>query len=163
MEEITYFLIGQHNNAEALAFLTHFIALPANQYSYENCFVAEENGTIIGHLNCYPGAQLLELREPVLLYLAQHYNQHLTLHMETEAGEDYIDTLATSPLAQGKGIGTMLLQHLITYRKTQSTIPLALLVDMENPNAKKLYLRLGFIKVGEKNIFNKTLEHLQLL
>lgn len=162
MEEITYFLIGQDSKAEALDFLTHFIELPANQYSYENCSVAEADGVILGHINCYAGAHLHMLREPIINYLSEHYQQKLFLENETEAGEDYIDTLAISPQAQGKGIGSKLINHLITKRDKLSPTKLGLLVDKENPSAEKLYVRLGFIKVQEKTLFNKTLVHLQL-
>jgi ribosomal protein S18 acetylase RimI-like enzyme len=38
---------------------------------------------------------------------------------------------------------------------------LGLLVDKDNPDAKKLYLKLGFEIVGEKTLVGKNMEHLQ--
>ena len=38
---------------------------------------------------------------------------------------------------------------------------LGLLVDFENPNAKKLYEKKGFTVVGEKMLMNENHEHMQ--
>ena len=39
---------------------------------------------------------------------------------------------------------------------------LGLLVDDDNPDAKKLYLKLGFKPAGPKILFGKQLAHLQI-
>lgn len=39
---------------------------------------------------------------------------------------------------------------------------LGLLVEEENPNAKRLYEKLGFIVVGEKTLMGKKLDHMQI-
>lgn len=57
--------------------LTHdlfqkFTALPANQYSYENTLVAEEQGKIIGAIIGYDGGKLEELRTPFVEYIRIH-------------------------------------------------------------------------------------------
>ena len=38
---------------------------------------------------------------------------------------------------------------------------LGLLVDFDNPNAKKLYEKKGFTVVGEKMLMNENHEHMQ--
>jgi len=81
---------------------------------------------------------------------------------ETHAGEFYIDSLGVSPAHQGKGIGSQLLQFVISEKVKTGGGTIGLLVDKTNPGAKRLYLNLGFVPVGEKTLLGISLEHLQL-
>jgi ribosomal protein S18 acetylase RimI-like enzyme len=157
--EVIRRLIGEKNHAKAEEFLLNFIQQTANQYSFENCHVAELEGEITGVLLAYDGSKLVELRKPVLDYIQQQFGLIPTVTDETQAGEVYIDSIAVSPAHQGKGIGSKLLQHVIYQKKGET---LGLLVDKTNPPAKRLYLRIGFESVGEKNLLGISLEHLQL-
>lgn len=161
MEEIVYYFLGETNKEKAIAFLEEHISKTSNQYSYENIIVAEENGVILGQLCLYPGSELEQLRTPILAHLEREYNNLLELEKETQEGEIYLDTLAVSPTAQGKGIGKMLLLYAIDYYVTVRKQTLGLLVDKDNPDAKKLYLKIGFKPVRELFIFEKEMEHLQ--
>lgn len=161
MEEIVYYLIGEQDRQKAIAFLEHHIAQTGNQYSYEHIFVAEEEGNIIGEICLYPGSSLEQLRAPVLAYLHTHYQRDLPLAAETQEGEIYIDTIAVSAETRGKGLGKMLLLYVIDLFVHRYHEVLGLLVEKENPKAKKLYLNMGFKPVGQVNLFEKELEHLQ--
>jgi ribosomal protein S18 acetylase RimI-like enzyme len=77
-------------------------------------------------------------------------------------GEFYIDSLGVAANQQGKGIGSKLLLFLIDEYVTINQKTLGLLVDEENPAAKKLYLKLGFKTVGKKTLVGKNLEQLQI-
>ncbi len=161
MQDIVFYFIGERDTQKAHAFLTSLIRKRDNQYSYENIIVAEEEGVLLGQLCCYPGAAILQLRAPVLDLISNEYGHDINPDIETQAGEIYLDSLAVSPLARGKGIGKMLLLYAIDlYCKRQDGI-LGLLVDQENPRAKKLYLQIGFREVDQKNIFGKEMLHLQ--
>ncbi len=145
MEDIVFTFIGKNDIEEAIQFLTHFFRTENNQYSYQNTFVAvDEQEDIWGSITCYDGGKLTELRKPVLEYMQRRYDVDLIPENETEAGELYLDTLAVAPSAQGKGIGSSLLQHIIQHAKDNAFKQVGLLVDFENPNAQKLYERLGF-------------------
>lgn len=162
MEDIVYKFIGKENYNEAKEFLLHFIEKESNQYSFQNCFVVEDNNEIIAAVNIYDGAELHLLREPIAQYVRTHYNKDFNPEDETQKGELYIDTLGVDPKCQGKGIGSKLLQFLIDEYVTKKNKTLGLLVDVDNPNAKKLYLKLGFKSVGIKTLVGKSLEHLQI-
>jgi len=54
-----------------------------------------------------------------------------------------------------------MLRFLINEYVNNRNKTLGLLVDKDNPQAKKLYLRLGFVPVGEKTLAGKSMEHLQ--
>lgn len=161
MEDIVYGFAGTTERDKALAFLHHFTAQEGNQYSYENCWVAEEHGKLLAAVNLYDGAELDQLRRPVEEYVRETLQRDFDPGTETAAGEYYIDSLGVDPLLQGKGIGAALLQHLIQEYAHQQGLILGLLVDKDNPAAKRLYLRQGFESRGEKAFAGKVLEHLQ--
>ncbi|WP_431241269.1 N-acetyltransferase family protein [Flavobacterium sp. P21] len=162
MEDIIYKFIKKKDYASAKDFLLHFIGKENNQYSYQNCFVAEADNEIIGVVNIYNGADLEILRNPIIEYVRSNFNPEFDPEFETKAGEFYIDSLGVNPKYQGKGIGSKILRFLIEEYVTQKHHTLGLLVDEDNPNAKKLYLNLGFQSVGEKTLVGKKLEHLQI-
>ncbi|PVH27150.1 GNAT family N-acetyltransferase [Sphingobacterium corticibacter] len=162
MEDIVYYLIGQQDKARAIDFLTYCIAQKDNQYSYQHIWVAEANETILGQASLYNGADLANLRQPVLDYITKEYQHTPIVFDETSAGEVYLDTIAVAPQAQGMGIGQLLLRHIIDFFVHNQKATIGLLVDQENPKAKSLYLRTGFSKVSEKSIFGKRLDHLQI-
>lgn len=162
MEDIVYTFIGQSDRDEGKRFLTHFISQPNNQYSYENCWVLEENSQIIGALLAYNGGLLPKLRKPVLEYLFTHYKYANIPQDETEEGEFYIDSFGVVKEYQGKGLGTQLLLSWINDYKSTGTLPIGLLVDEENPRARKLYEKLGFIYKKEVEFVGRKLFHYQM-
>lgn len=161
MEDIIFNFINQNDYNTARGFLLHFVKQENNQYSYQNCFVAEEDNQIIAAVNLYDGSRLMELRNPIIQYVRLHFNPNFNPEDETQSGEIYIDSLGVDPNQQGKGIGTTILRFLVDEFVTQNQETLGLLVEEANPQAKKLYLKLGFKPVGKKTLVGKNLEHLQ--
>jgi len=162
MDTIIYKFIGEDSMDKASCFLEGLVRKEANQYSYENCWVAVSDEEIIGVVNVYEGADFLRLRTPVLDEINIWSQKGFTPEVETENGELYIDSLGVSPKLQGKGIGSKLLKFLITEYVLKDKKTLGLLVDLDNTGASRLYYRLGFVKVGEKLLLGKKMEHLQL-
>ena len=162
MDDIVYKFIGRKDYLAAKNLMLHFVKREQNQYSYQNCLVIETNGKIIAAINCYDGAKLIQLREPVKQYIKTNFNKDFNPEDETQAGEYYIDSLGVNPEWQGKGIGSKLLKFLIEKHVVRNGQTLGLLVDDENPDAKRLYLKLGFKPVGKKFLVGKQLEHLQI-
>lgn len=162
MEEIVFYLFGTQEKEKALHILETFVQSTDNQYSFENCWVVvDESDKIIGACNVYAGDRLTYLRQKILDYNVTYLGRQLEIEDETQAGEYYIDCIGVLPTLQGKGIGNMLLQYLIKNYSIENQQILGLLVDFDNPKAKKLYVRLGFEVVGKKTLAGKTLEHLQ--
>ncbi|MGJ1205434.1 GNAT family N-acetyltransferase [Sphingobacterium lactis] len=161
MEDIAYLFIGAEDKSLALLFLETLVAQQGNQYSYDNNWVVEENGHVVATALIYDGSQLHELRKPVAALVQDAYGKDFNPEDETQGGEYYIDCIGVSPDQQGKGIGSKILQHLIDEYVEKRGATLGLLVDDDNPNAKRLYERLGFKVVGEKWLMGKHLEHLQ--
>lgn len=87
MEEIIYEFIGEQNKEKAITFLTYFAKNPANQYSYQNCYLMEDGEDIIAAVNIYDGAKLHEYRQPIADYIAVLFNKELNVEDETQSGE----------------------------------------------------------------------------
>ena len=162
MAEIVYKFIGEEIPEKAKEFMLHFVKKDNNQYSYQNCWVVEDNMKVVAAINLYNGALLSELREPIIEYLRSKFNKDFNPEDETQAGEYYIDSLGVHPNQQSKGIGTKLLRFIIDEYVHKHSQTLGLLVDEINPNAKRLYLKLGFKSAGRKVLFGKKMEHLQI-
>jgi ribosomal protein S18 acetylase RimI-like enzyme len=162
MEDIVYMFICAEDPEEAREFLLHFVEKENNQYSYQNCWVIEDNMNVLAVINLYDGTLLQEKRQPVIDYIRNKYNKDFNPEDETRAGEYYIDSFGVNPDHQRKGIGTKLLQFVINEYVMRRGQTLGLLVDETNPNAKRLYLKLGFKSAGRKILFDKHMEHLQI-
>ena len=162
MQEIVYGFIGEADSSKGIAFMLHFVEKENNQYSYQNCWLVEEDRSVVAAVNIYDGARLQELRLPVIEYIRSRFNRDFDPEDETQAGEFYLDTLAVDPRRQGRGIGTHLLQFVINEFVTKQNKTLGLLVDETNPSAKRLYVRLGFKLTGTRMLFGKRMEHLQI-
>ena len=162
IEDFLYEFMGIEDAEKAKEFLLHFVEKENNQYSFQNCLVAESENEIIGSINIYDGAKLDTLSHPIVQYVKAHFNLDFNPEKETQKGEYYIDSFGVSPNQQGKGVGTKLLQHVIDTYIVDNKQTLGLLVDEENPNAEKLYRKLGFEFVGRKVLVGRTMKHLQM-
>lgn len=161
MEDIIFNFIGENSQTKAIHFLESLIQEKGNQYSYENCWVGESKDGIIVAAIVYNGEDLQKLREPVAHKIKEMFDKPFSPEDETQTGEYYIDCVGVEPNIQGKGIGSKMFQFLIDEYVEKNNQTLGLLVDKDNPNAKKLYLKLGFEIVAEKTLVGKHLEHLQ--
>ena len=79
MEEIVYKMIGKPHKEEAIDLLAQLFTQKGNQYSYENAWVYEEAGSVIGSVIAYDGAQLHALRAPVLGLIRSSYGIDIVL------------------------------------------------------------------------------------
>lgn len=163
MEDLACTFVNTNNTEKTYPLFEYFFQQPKNQYSFENTLVYLENEVIAGSIVAYDGALLPKYREPFLEYIATHYNvKNLVIENETMGGELYIDTISVYPSHQRKGIGKKLLNAIQIKGKAEGHKKIGLLVDLNNPNAKKLYSALGYESVGTKQLGNGVYEHLQL-
>lgn len=163
MEEIVFNFIGMKSPEKALDFLNSLVPQKGNQYSYENCWVVEYEHSIVGMACVYNGADIRNLRKPIEATLATMFGKTFDAEDETQADEYYIDCIGVNPSYQGRGIGSLILNFLIDEYVHRQNHNLGLLVETSNPGAKKLYLKTGFIQVGNKLLTGKSMCHLQYL
>lgn len=144
---------------DAIPFFEHFFAQPDNQYSYSNTLVYEEEGKLLGSVTGYDGALLHQLREPILKEIRKKRPNFLP-NDETEAGEFYLDCINVHPDYQGKGIGKKLIQAFCELAARLAHSRVGLIVDYENPDARKIYERLGFNIRGTRDFMGHTYFHM---
>jgi ribosomal protein S18 acetylase RimI-like enzyme len=161
MEDLAAKFVGQPDPIAAIPLFEHFAGLPANQYSYENILVYEEGSVICGIISGYDGAELDRLRTPFLNYISALYGFNEVPEAETQAGEYYIDCISVAENMRGKGIGKQLIDALAERLATTRHTRIGLLVSMENPDAERLYTRLGFRIVTERTFMGGRYYHMQ--
>ena len=133
-----------------------------SQYSYKNTLVCEVAGEIAGVLIAYDGAMLSPLRKALFDEIERMNLVSVTgLGDETEPGEYYIDSLTVFEEFRCKGVATNLINRVVEEARKRNIQKVGLLVDKENPNAAKLYTKLGFKYVKDKMFLGHDMEHLQ--
>lgn len=161
MGELAGKFIESSDPARAIPLFERFAGLEANQYSYENTLVYEDETGIVGGIIGYNGADLEILRRPFLDYVHANYDVILYPEAETQAGEYYIDCLAVFEGQQGKGIGKKLISALVEKATTLNYQKVGLIVSHGNPEAQKLYAKLGFKVVRPIRFMGEDYLHVQ--
>ncbi|MBQ7818771.1 MAG: GNAT family N-acetyltransferase [Bacteroidales bacterium] len=133
-----------------------------SQYSYKNSFICEVDASVVGVLVAYDGAKLIQLREALYDEISKMgLGEPKGLTDETEPGEFYIDSLAVFEEYRGRGIATKLIEEARVKALSLNIERLGLLVDKENPNAARLYTKLGFKYIEDKLFLGHKMEHMQ--
>ncbi|MCF0072111.1 GNAT family N-acetyltransferase [Dyadobacter sp. CY261] len=159
MGHIAGIFAGSENHSDAIPFFRTFFLHQANQYSFKNTFVFEAEEGVVGSINGYDGALLHSLRQPVLDKLREA-DPTFNPNDETGPGEFYLDCINVHPDHQGKGIGSQLIESLCKHAGTLGHERAGLIVDMVNPAARRLYERLGFEVIGEKDFMGHRYFHM---
>lgn len=131
------------------------------QYSYRNTLIGEVDGCAAGALVGYDGAMLNELRKPIFPLLEQHLGTVPNIEDETEAGEFYLDSLGVLQKFRGRGVGQALITAYCDKAFAQGFERVGLIVDYDNSEAERLYLSLGFERVGSRPFLGHQMWHLQ--
>ena len=127
-------------------------------YSYENTFVAECDGRIVGAMCAYDGADYQRLKQPVVDLLGN--DSGFAQLKETEAGEFYLDSVGVLEEYRGRGIASRLFAAQIERARTLGHKVAGLIVDEDKPQAEALYARLGFIHLDKKDFFGHQMKHM---
>lgn len=118
-------------------------------------FVAVSRGELVGIAGFKTaegaltgGISFRVLKEELGLWPALRAVLVLALFQRKQApGQLVMDGIGVSPTMRGRGIGTLLLQHLIRYAKDAGYDSVRLDVIDTNPAARRLYERVGFVPV----------------
>ena len=144
-----------------------FVELAARddaQYSYRNTLKAvTPDGTSAGFLVNYDGARLHQLREAFFEVVKNKTGEDMRgISDETDPEEWYLDSLAVWPEYRHHGIGRALIEAGIT-RAHKSGKPAGLLVDKNNPGARKMYEAMGFVKIGDRPFAHTMMDHMRTI
>lgn len=161
IHDIAYSLTGTTDEKKMLERLSMWINRPENRLSYENIIVAEIEEAIAGIIITYPGELASKLDEPIQNWLIEQGHVS-SLDAETEGCVLYIDSVAVDAQYGGRGIGTQLIQAAIDRARSLHLPYVTLNVDKTNPNASRLYERLGFNKTKEITISGGQFDYMEL-
>jgi ribosomal protein S18 acetylase RimI-like enzyme len=142
---VAHLLSGTSEDHETGSILKEFFAEENNRLSHQNALVMEEEGQLIGIAIAYDGARASELDRPLERAAAKRLGQpDYRIPTEAETSEFYLDTVSVSPSRQGRGYGRQLIEAGCDRARKLGHLRVALLVDLENEAAKRLYERIGF-------------------
>ena len=127
-------------------------------YSYENTFVAEVDGKVVGAMCAYDGADYQRLKQPIVDTLGPDCG--FAKLKETEAGEFYLDSVGVLPEYRGRGIASKLIDAQCEHAASLGHNVTGLIVDVDKPQAEALYTRLGFVHLDDKDFFGHTMKHM---
>lgn len=150
-----WFMGEGHTLEEFHTMMTELVKIDNSLYSYKHVIMAVDTDntdaippnnspTLAGICLCYDGSRAQQLRLSFENEMLKRFRKDYSrLPYETQTGEFYIDTLCVKAEYRGLGIATTLLKKAIQKGKSLS-LPSTLLVDEGNPQAEKLYHRVGF-------------------
>ncbi|MCQ6562508.1 GNAT family N-acetyltransferase [Paenibacillus mendelii] len=160
--DITYILMGTDDTEKALEAMTFWFSQPANRLSYENCIVIEAEGRVAGALLAYHGSELTALDRPLLDRIASISGESgLSFPQEAMIDEYYLDSIAVDNAFRGQGLGKQLMQAFEEEGAKRGYPRLALIVELGNENAKRLYAAQGYQADGHQlEIAGHLYEHM---
>ncbi|GGK93746.1 GNAT family N-acetyltransferase [Deinococcus radiotolerans] len=152
-------LTGAAADVKAERALLGFYPLRGNRLSFEHQLIAQSPaGEPLGLILAYPGEHAEALDEPFRERLRA---LGLPGRVESEGtpGELYVDTLAVTEAARGRGTGGQLLDAAAERAAGLGLHRVGLLVEDGNP-AARLYARQGFRPAGTRVLAGGTYTHL---
>ena len=138
--------------------MTTIAASEQTIYSYENTYVAEVDGKIVGAMCAYDGADYQRLKQPIVDILGP--DSGFAQLKETEEGEFYLDSVGVLEKYRNKGIGSKLFAAQIERARSLGHKVVGLIVDVDKPQAEALYTRLGFRHLDNKDFFGHPMKHM---
>ena len=127
-------------------------------YSYENTFVAEVDGKVVGAMCAYDGADYMRLKQPIVNELGA--DSGFAQLKETKAGEFYLDSVGVLPEYRGRGIASRIIEAQCERAASLGHKMAGLIVDIDKPQVEALYTRLGFTYLDDKDFFGHTMKHM---
>lgn len=127
---------------------------------YENVWVYEVDGNVAGCVIAYEGSKEMQLEENWnQLQLDEGIRSFGTPLPIKEAKDDewYIETVATFPEYRGRGIATQLFEFLLNQYPEYKW---SLNCDYANPQAEKLYRRIGFEHESDIDLYGHDYKHM---
>jgi ribosomal protein S18 acetylase RimI-like enzyme len=160
-----YDFIYKTKKSEALAYIEYEYKSGKGFCGYKNITVVVKNNKIIATGSFYNGKTYDSMLLGTLMNMITFYgiikvwavlnrSKHADSVMKKPRPKElYIANLGVSKLKRGKGIGSLLLKNKLACAKEQGYKKYTLDVANNNPDAERLYLKLGF-EITKAKIFS---------
>ena len=147
---------------DAQAFLRHAFVDGAGEFGWRNHVIGVLDGVVVAAGAGFGGATKWPFTLAAARQILGHYGwRHAAgviargLRVESvipppTGAMYYLGHLGVSPSLRGKGIGAALVEHLLDITPAHAGGPVVLDVATTNPDAQRLYQRLGFEVVAER-------------
>lgn len=157
------YVFGLPGAGDAQAFLRHAFVDGSGEFGWRNHVVGELDGVVVAAGAGYGGATKWPFTLAAARQILGHYGwRHAAavigrgLKVESvippPAGNMYyLAHLGVTPALRGRGFGAALVAHLLEIRPVDAVGPVTLDVATTNPDAQRLYQRLGFVVIGERH------------
>lgn len=147
--------------------LQHLIAVEETRFSAEYGLLIEADGQIAGVGFAYPGKWMTQLTANTLqamkaigaLYEVDEAAQLLS-SKEANSDEYYIDNLAVFEGYRGKGYSRTLIEAFEKRAVEEGYLKIAILADVNNPKAKAIYEKMGYVSDGIFQVLGHRYDHL---
>jgi ribosomal protein S18 acetylase RimI-like enzyme len=170
------FVFSTDTNGSAIDFLRKAYLDGAGEFGYRNHTVGTEDGMVVAIGGGWSGKNGLSFMIAAARQIFSQYGilcgtQVIIRGLRTEAvipppasDQFYLGHLGVLPEMQGRGIGQLLIHHLINQGKAAGFKVAALDVAVTNPRGQALYDRLGFVVTRErsstlKNVHGYVADH----
>jgi len=160
IHELAFPFTGEYDEDAAGKILTEYYCTPGNRFSCQLVTVEEIDGQIAGMILCYYGKDMNELYSPIENLLQQRLQKSVTLELEADADEYYIDALAVHPSYQGRGIASRLMEYSEQKAASDGVHKVGLNVDLDNKSAEEVYKRKGYVADKQISLHNKPFWHM---
>lgn len=146
---------------DAQAFLRRAFVDGAGEFGWRNHVVGELDGAVVAVGAGYGGDTKWPFTLAAARQILGHYGWHaagvIARGLRTESvipppagAMYYLGHLGVSPALRGRGLGSALVDHLLAVRPQAADGAVILDVASSNPNAQRLYQRLGFQVIAER-------------
>jgi ribosomal protein S18 acetylase RimI-like enzyme len=150
------YMIGLGDAERAKQIIAKLFLLPGHRFSYEFTQVVMHGERLVGMFIAYPGRDLLPLnwrlarlllKEFTLMEKIKLIRRGLPVLFIQEAARDeyLLSNLAMKKGLRGKGIGAQVLSHVENKAKKAGYHKLALMVTIDNQDARRFYEGQGFV------------------
>jgi ribosomal protein S18 acetylase RimI-like enzyme len=147
ISDIAEQLTGETKKAKIHETLSQFFREENNRLSFQNIMVADVLGEVAGIILIYPGEDAARLDEPILKKVRRkRRDEEILFDKEANEQDFYIDTLCVDDRFRGYGIGSILLKEAEKMALQKGYSRVSLNVAQDNPIARKLYQRMGYLK-----------------
>lgn len=149
------YLIGLGDARRAKMILSEIFGTEGHRFSYEFTELVFQSGNLVGMFIAYPGQRLTKLSWRLVKVLFKHYKftEKLTLILrslpvifiqEAALDEYLLSNLAVKKGQRSQGIGTQVLAKVEQKAQEAGYNKLALMVDIDNLDARRFYERQGY-------------------